>query len=67
MVLTFSSGASDVSIECMNVSIREDDALETDETFSVTLTTSDDDVDVVNSMTTVTIRDNDSKLRCYYL
>ncbi len=66
MVLIFSSGASDVSIECMNVTIREDNALEIDKTFSVTLTISDDDVDVVNSMMTVTITDNDSKLRCYY-
>ncbi len=65
MVLTFSSGASDGDRECMNVTIMDDDALEADETFSVTLTTSDDDVNVVNSMTTVTITDIDSKLRRY--
>ncbi len=65
MVLTFSSGASDSDTECMNVTIMDDDALEADQTFSVTLTTSDDDVNVVNSMTTVTITDIDSKLRRY--
>ncbi len=65
MVLTFSSGASDGNTECMNVTIMDDDALEADQTFSVTLTEQDDNVDVVNTMTTVTITDNDSKLGLY--
>ncbi len=63
MVLTFSSGASDNDTECMNVTIMDDDALEAEETFSVTLTEQDDDVDVENNMTKVTITDNDGKLR----
>ena len=62
MVLTFSS---DGNTECLNVTIMDDNALEADQTFSVTLTTSEEDVGVVNGMTTVTITDNDSKLRCY--
>ncbi len=65
MVLTFSSGATDGITECLNINILDDDALEADQTFSVTLTEQDDDVDVGNIMMTVTITDNDSKLRLY--
>ncbi len=65
MVLTFSSGASNGDTECLNVTIMDDDALEADQTFSVTLTEQDDDVNVGNIMMTVTITDNDSKLRLY--
>ncbi len=62
MVLTFYHGSSDGYRKCMNVIIMDYDALEANQTFSVTLTTSDDDVLVRNNMTTVTITDNDSKL-----
>ncbi len=65
MILTFSSGANDGSMECMNVTLLDEDALEADQTFSVTLTEQDDDVNVGNIMMTVTITDNDSKLRLY--
>ncbi len=65
MVLTFSSGASDGSMECVNVTIINDDALEANQTFSVTITEHNDAVEVVNVMTTVTITDNDSTLRLY--
>ncbi len=65
MVLTFSSGANDGNMECMNVTIMDDDALEANQTFSVTLTEQDNAVEVVNTMMTVTITDNDSKLRLY--
>ncbi len=41
MVLTFSSGASDGDTECLAIIITDDDALETEETFSVTLTVSE--------------------------
>ena len=63
MVLTFYSGANEGYTECMGVTIMDDDALEAEETFSVTLTEQDDDVDVENNMTKVTITDNDGKLR----
>ncbi len=59
MVLTFSSGASSDDTECMNVTIMDDDALEAEETFSVTLTESDNDVDAVDIITAVSITDND--------
>ncbi len=65
MVLTFSSGASDGDTECLTVTIKDDNALEADQSFNVTLTEQDDDVDVVNIMITVNIKDNDGKLRLY--
>ncbi len=57
MVLTFSSGVSDGDTECLAIIITDDDALETEETFSVTLTVSDDDVMVIGTanVTIVTI------------
>ncbi len=55
MVLTFSSGASDGDTKCLAVTITDDDALEAEESFSVKLTVSDDDVKVISNVTTVTI------------
>ena len=60
--LTFFRGSTDSTSECANISITDDTALEGDQTFTVMLTTSDPDVAVRNSMTTITIEDNDSKL-----
>ncbi len=65
MVLAFSSGASDGDTECLTVTIKDDDVLEADQSFNVILTEQDDDVKAINNMTTVTITDNDSKLRFY--
>ncbi len=65
MVLTFSPGASDGYRECLNVTIIDDEALEANQIFFVILTEQDDGVDVINGTTTVTITDNDSKLRLY--
>ncbi len=53
MVLVFSSGASDGDTECMNVTIKDDDVLEADQSFNVILTEQDDDVKAINNMTTV--------------
>ena len=46
---------------CRNVSIRDDDAYENDEQFTLDLTTSDGSVDLDPDMATVTITHSDSK------
>ena len=46
-------------MECVNVNIIDDDALELNETFTVTLTTSDPAVIFDTDATTITITDND--------
>ena len=45
-------------MECVNVNITDDGALELDETFTVTLTTSDPAV-TLDNVTTIIITDND--------
>ena len=60
--LTFLRGSTDSTSECANISITDDTALEGNQTFTVTLTTSDPDVAVRNRMTLITIEDNDSVL-----
>ena len=57
--LTFQSAA--VS-QCTEISIEDDTILESDEVFSVQLSTLDQDVFLTLSMATVTIEDNDSEL-----
>ena len=58
--LTFSAGSSDDDMQCVNVSIIDDnDALEGDETFTVTLATRDSDVMIGNNQTVITISDNE--------
>jgi hypothetical protein len=54
---------------CINVSITDDGALEGDETFSValTLTTSDPNVVLETDMTTITITDDDSECACLHV
>ena len=59
--LTFYSGSMDDDTRCVNVSIIDDGAFEDDETFTVTLTTSDPDV-ILGNMTTVTIIKNDGTI-----
>ena len=60
--LTFPSGSTDSTPGCVNISITDDAALEGNQTFTVTLTTSDPDVLLGNNVTVVTIEDNDSVL-----
>ena len=62
MILNFTSGVSDGDTECLNITIMDDNALEGNQTFSVTLTESDNGVNVLTTITTVTITDNDSEL-----
>ena len=45
----------------MNIIILEDNALETNKTFTVTLTTSDADLMIGTNVTTVSIIDNDGE------
>ncbi len=58
MDFMFSAGASDGASHCLNVNIIDDtNALEGNETFTVTLTTSDQ-IPVLGTTTVITIRDN---------
>ena len=60
--VTFSSGSNDSTLGCVNIDIENDTALEGNQTFTVTLTTSDPDVLPGNDMTDITIEDNDGTL-----
>ena len=55
----FTSGSTNNSMRCSVISIIDDDALEGNQTFRVTLSTLDPNVMLGNSITTVTIMDND--------
>ena len=55
----FPSGSNDSTPRCVNIDITDDAALEENQTFTVTLTTSDPDVLTENDMTDITIEDND--------
>ena len=57
--VTFSSGSNDSTLGCVSIDIESDTALEGNQTFTVTLTTSDPDVLAENDMTVITIEDND--------
>ena len=58
--ITFLSGSTDSTSQCVNISVTDDAALEGNQTFTVTLTTSDPDVLLLgNDMTVITIEDND--------
>ena len=60
MMLTFPAGFMDGDMtQCLDVSIDDDTALEGEETFTVTLTTSETYVMLGNDQTEVTISDND--------
>ena len=52
--------SSDTDVmQCVNITIEDDEALEGDETFTVTLATSDPIVMLETNETTITIVDND--------
>ncbi len=57
----FASASTNSDVQCVDFSILEDSALEGNQTFTVTLTTSDPDVMLGNGMTAITIIDNDSQ------
>ena len=60
--ITFPSGSNDSTAGCVNINITDDAALEGNQTFTVTLTTSDPDVLLGNNVTVITIEDNDGVL-----
>jgi len=60
--ITFNSGSAAASTGCTNISIIDDNALESNQTFTVTLTTSDPDVILGSNVTTITIVDNDGTI-----
>ena len=59
--LVFTAGSSNGDIECIDVDIIDDRVVETNETFTVTLTVSRSVVALGNNVTRVTITDTDSK------
>ena len=61
-VETFAAGSTDTATRCVNITILDDAALEGDQTFTLTLSTSDPDVLLGNDKTLITIEDNDSAL-----
>ena len=63
--LTFPTGAATGTEMCLNISIIDDDRVEYDETFSITLTV-DNPLDTINGDSTaqanITVFDNDGQL-----
>jgi hypothetical protein len=57
----FTSGSPDGATKCVDIRILDDDALEGEQTFTLTLTTSDPDVMLGNNVTTITIIDNEGR------
>ena len=55
----FNSGSSDDTNVCISITIEDDQALEEDESFTVSLMTSDSSVVLEKNTTFVIIRDND--------
>ena len=60
-LLTFPAGTSTGVMSCVDVSITDDSAVEGDETFTVSLTSSSPIVTLGNDQVTITITDNDRK------
>ena len=65
MDLVFTAGASNGTMQCLDVAIYGDSLFEGNETFTVTLTLNQPSYTVVlgNNMTTITILDNDGMYR----
>ena len=60
--VTYPSGSTDGTPNCVNISITDDAALEGNQTFIVMLTTSDPDVLLGNDLTITSISDDDGML-----
>ena len=60
MDLVFTAGTSNGTMQCLNITINTTRTVEEDETFTVTLTTSNSVVELGNNLTTITITDTDS-------
>ena len=59
--VTFSSGSTMGNFECIEINIVEDQRLEADEVFDLTISSSNANVMINGATTTVTIEDNDCK------
>ena len=57
MIVTFTSGESDGGVLCRNISVTDDDILESTETYTVSLTSEDDDVTITIPTASVIILD----------
>lgn len=55
----FTSGPTDNATRCVDITLLPEDPLEGDQTFTVMLTTSDPDVMLGTSVTTITIINDD--------
>ena len=60
----FTSGSTDRTTRCVDITIIDDGAFEGDQTFTVALSTADLDVMLRNSMIAITITDNYGLLDC---
>ena len=58
---TFTQGSRNGAAKCINILIIDDNVLEGNQTFVVTLTTLDSNVILENTVTTITIMDNDGQ------
>ena len=58
--LVFTAGTSNGTVQCINVAIIDDSLVESNETFTVILATSNSVVELGNNLTTITITDTDS-------
>ena len=61
MDVVFPAGSSNGAMQCIDVSITDDSAVEGDETFTVALTTSSAIVTLGNALTTITITNTDGE------
>ena len=61
-MLTFPADSTSGDMQCIVVTILDDEIMERAETFTVTLTTSDPDVTVGDNQTIVTIIDDNGKV-----
>lgn len=57
MIVTFTSGESDGGMLCHNISVTDDDILENTETYTVSLTSDDDDVTITIPTSSMIILD----------
>ena len=66
MDFIFPAGSISGIQQCINITIIDNTTVEEDETFTVTLSTSNPRVELDNNVTTVTILDNDlESVYCY--
>ena len=57
--LSFPVGSSDADAQCLNITIINDDALEGDQMFALSLTTLDRNAMIAGNVTAITITDSD--------